>query len=185
MRITELVHETLVLYIKDYDKVIDATVGNGYDTLFLANLVKEEGCVIGVDIQNEALRNTQKLLDEHDISKSVVLYQIGHEKLDGVISEDWYGCVSCVMFNLGYRPGGDKKVITLSETTIMGLNLSLKIIKPGGLISIVVYPDHKGGAEEASKVNAWVESLNFELFETIQEVISTKGPKWYLIQKKS
>jgi len=48
-----------LLYITKNDYVIDMTIGNGYDTLFLCNNAK---FVFGFDIQKEAINNTNKLL---------------------------------------------------------------------------------------------------------------------------
>ena len=50
-----------------------------------------------------------------------------------------------VAFNLGYLPGGDKTITTVSETTQLALEATKKILIPGGLISLVVYVGHPGG----------------------------------------
>jgi hypothetical protein len=50
-----------------------------------------------------------------------------------------------VAFNLGYLPGGDKEIITRSETTLLALEAAKRILIPQGLISIVVYVGHPGG----------------------------------------
>jgi len=52
--------------IRKGDTVVDATCGNGNDTLAMANMVKDElgkGCVYGMDIQKDAIKNTSFLLD--------------------------------------------------------------------------------------------------------------------------
>ena len=48
-------HQILEKYIENNDKVVDATVGNGHDTQFLAELVGSAGFVSGFDVQKEAL----------------------------------------------------------------------------------------------------------------------------------
>lgn len=50
-----------------------------------------------------------------------------------------------VAFNLGYLPGGDKTMITKSETTLLGLEAAERVVAPGGLISLLVYVGHPGG----------------------------------------
>ncbi|CAB4275548.1 unnamed protein product [Prunus armeniaca] len=50
-----------------------------------------------------------------------------------------------VAFNLGYLLGGDKTIITESETTLKALEVAKSIVLPGGLISLVVYVGHLGG----------------------------------------
>ena len=42
------------------DTVVDATMGNGHDTLFLCELVGEEGRVYAFDVQAQAVKNTKK-----------------------------------------------------------------------------------------------------------------------------
>lgn len=54
-------------------------------------------------------------------------------------------CIRLVAFNLGYLPGGDKTIITKSETTHLALEAAKRILKAGGLISLVVYVGHPGG----------------------------------------
>lgn len=49
------------------DTVVDATCGNGYDTLAMLKMVADgsgRGCVYGMDIQKDALENTSSLLNE-------------------------------------------------------------------------------------------------------------------------
>ena len=49
------------------DTVVDATCGNGFDTLKMLKLVADDsgkGCVYAMDIQKDALDNTSSLLEE-------------------------------------------------------------------------------------------------------------------------
>jgi hypothetical protein len=84
------------------------------------------------------------------------------------------------MFNLGYLPGSDKNCITKSETTLPALAQSLEILKPGGLLSIMLYPGHAGGDTEASAVIAWSKQVS-GLMQ--REHLKTAGPQWLLLQK--
>ncbi|KAA8527192.1 hypothetical protein F0562_008579 [Nyssa sinensis] len=70
--------------------------------------------------------------------------------------------VRLVAFNLGYLPGGDKAIITASETTLLALEAAKRILAPGGLISIVVYVGHPGGREEYETVQAFASGLAVE-----------------------
>lgn len=66
--------------IQKGDTVIDATCGNGYDTLALLTMVSDEsynGCVFGMDIQQEALDNTYSLL-EISVEENKVLNILNH-----------------------------------------------------------------------------------------------------------
>lgn len=62
--------------IQNGDTVIDATCGNGYDTLAMLKMVADEsgrGRVYGIDIQGDALKSTASLLDESVTLKEVIL----------------------------------------------------------------------------------------------------------------
>src|SRR4051812_36875452 len=101
--------------VKPGDSVVDATVGNGHDTVFLAGLAGENGKVYGFDIQESAINKTRKKLSEQGLASRVELFHTGHEN----IQESMAGIqVSGAIFNLGYLPGSDKAVVTRPETTI-------------------------------------------------------------------
>ncbi|MDP3333279.1 MAG: methyltransferase domain-containing protein, partial [Methylococcaceae bacterium] len=58
--LVNVAHELLAERLQPGDIAIDATVGNGYDTLFLAEQVGETGKVFGFDIQHAALQEAQE-----------------------------------------------------------------------------------------------------------------------------
>ncbi|KAK6934715.1 putative rRNA methylase [Dillenia turbinata] len=148
------------------DIVVDATCGNGYDTLAMVKMVADEpgsGCVYGFDIQENALENTSFLLD-HSLSdhekKLVKLYGICHSRMEEVIPSG--ALLRLVAFNLGYLPGGDKAIITTSKTTLQALEVAEKLLAPGGLISLVVYVGHPRGREEFETVQEFASGLSVE-----------------------
>lgn len=150
--------------IRKGDVVIDATCGNGHDTLALVNLVADNkihgGRVYAMDIQKVALETTSLLLDQSltpDQRKHVELFLMCHSKMEEVVPSDV--AVRLVAFNLGYLPGGQKALITRSETTLLALEAAKRILTPGGLISIVVYVGHPGGREEFEMVQAFASKL--------------------------
>ncbi|XVE52777.1 hypothetical protein DITRI_Ditri02bG0150900 [Diplodiscus trichospermus] len=103
-----------------------------------------QGRVYGMDIQTQALENTSSLLDENvKIKELVKLFPICHSRMDKVVPENT--AVRLVAFNLGYLPGGDKGIITISKATLLALEAAKKMLMPGGLISLVVYVGHQGG----------------------------------------
>lgn len=77
------------------------------------------------------------------------------------VPPDWRGTVSAVMFNLGYLPAGDadKTIITEPESTLAALEAALLLLRPGGVITAVLYPGHEGGGREAAAVEAWAAGL--------------------------
>lgn len=148
------------------DTVIDATCGNGYDTLAMVKMVADKthcGHVYAMDVQKVALENASSLLDESLASDErglVELFAICHSKMEEVVPKGVP--VRLVAFNLGYLPGGDKALITRSETTLQALEAAKRMLAPGGLISIVVYVGHPRGREEYEAVQAFASGLPVE-----------------------
>ena len=97
----------------------------------------------------------------------VTLHHCGHETMADVLAGS-EGGNRAVMFNLGYLPGGDKSVITLPESTVSALEASLDLLMPGGLITVVIYPGHDGGSEEAGAVERFVAGLDPERFDAVR-----------------
>lgn len=127
------------------DVAIDATMGNGHDTLFLAQCVGSQGQVFAFDIQEQALEKTQTLLKAHNCEARVSLILDGHQDLDQHVNV----CVNIVLFNLGFLPGSaDKSIVTQVQTTIAAIEKALTILDVGGMIIIVIYPGHEQGADE-------------------------------------
>ena len=142
------------------DVAIDATVGNGHDTLTLAQTVGAEGRVLGIDVQAEALQAARERLQQAGVEGRVSLVHGGHEDMAAHVPDAWRGRVSAVMFNLGYLPGSDKSCITRPDTTRRALAAATTLLKSGGLITVVLYTGHDGGREEAEAVRAWAEKLD-------------------------
>jgi len=141
--------------VKPGDRVVDATCGNGHDTLFLARLVGEEGKVWAFDIQEDALSNTRILLSEAGCLAQVKLVATGHERFAGFVGEP----LNAVVFNLGYLPGGNKEIITHPDTSLAALGQAAGLLIPGGIITVCIYTGHSGGAEEGDAVEKWAASL--------------------------
>ncbi len=147
-RITEQAHLYLHKILKEGDLAIDATMGNGNDTLFLAHCVGSSGHVYAFDIQQLALDNTRQKLSERLLLDRVTLINDSHENIDRYVKEP----VKAVVFNLGYLPGGDRTVTTINKTTMLSLQKALKKLKSGGLAVIVVYPGHWEGLVEKKEL---------------------------------
>lgn len=143
---------------------IDATAGNGRDTLFLARLVGHEGRVYAFDIQEKALAQTRKLLTEHGAARQVILFNKGHEEMGKLVPEP----VDAVVFNLGYLPGGDHTLITKPATTIDALKSATTLLRPGGRIGLVIYTGHPGAIEELKMVENFTFSLTWAEFNVIK-----------------
>jgi len=136
------------------DYVVDMTVGNGNDTLFLSNISKK---VFGFDIQDIAIKNTTKLLEENNVD-NYELFNISHDKIDIVLNK-YKNNIKLILFNLGYLPCGDKFITTNHETTLNAIKSSLDMLKNDGLILVVFYP-HPEGKLEAKVVLDYLNNYN-------------------------
>lgn len=137
------------------ETVIDATMGNGNDTLFLAQLVDEQGKVIAYDIQEQALAKTREKLEQQGVADRVDLRLASHEEMAALDAP-----VAAVMFNLGYLPGGDKQVTTLAQSTIRAISAGLELLRPGGIMTIMVYWGHPAGMLEKDAVETFCQELD-------------------------
>lgn len=164
----ELSHRWIGERLKPGDTAIDATVGTGHDTLFLADCVGEEGQVYGFDIQADALAAAEARLEGSQLEDRVALLRHGHEEMAAYLPENLAGRVAAVMFNLGFMPGGDRGILTRAETTVPALDQSCQLLAPGGLITIVMYLGHPGGPEEAEAVLRWAQGLDQGAYAAFQ-----------------
>lgn len=157
--IIDLAHHLLETNITASDTVVDATMGQGHDTLFLAQLSDH---VYAFDIQEKALVMTRKrLLDHH--KDNVTLIHDSHEHILTHIRS-----FKGVVFNLGYLPGDNKAIKTTKKTTINALSSLLPALAPSGFILVVCYPGHEGGLEERDAVRSFFSHLDDHLFEVIE-----------------
>ena len=109
-------HELVRERLRPGDIAVDATAGNGVDTLILARLVGERGQVYAFDIQEQALAATRARLENAGAAAHVKLIHDSHARLEHYLSPDQHGRVAAVMFNFGYLPGGDPSIITRTES---------------------------------------------------------------------
>jgi SAM-dependent methyltransferase len=162
-------HTILEARLRRGDIVVDATAGNGHDTVFLAERVLPGGRVFAFDVQEQAIAQTREQITKRKSQNTrfeeITLHHAGHERMGELLPAETRGCLRAVMFNLGYLPGGDKSVITRVETTLSALGQALEWLAPDGVMTVVVYPGHDGGREEADAVVRWAEALPADAFE--------------------
>jgi predicted methyltransferase len=177
-----LSHLIIRHFTREGDHVVDATCGNGNDTLLLAELVGASGRVWAFDIQSEAIGRTMRGIAEAGLAGRVEMIHAGHESL----TEHVPGTVSLVVFNLGYLPGGNRSIITRPETTGTAIEQSLAILRPGGIVALTVYPAHNGGACERLSVEELAARLDprcFHSWRMGQLNATPQAPSLILIQK--
>ena len=156
MRLTEKVHHILTNHLQEGDIAIDATAGNGYDTLFLAEQVGPPGKVTAIDIQDCAIRSTREKLDSAGLIDRVRLVTEDHATaLRNLIASN-VGKIAAITFNLGYLPGSDKSIQTHAESTEEALAASIQLLSPGGCLCVTVYRGHSGGTAEAEAIESFM-----------------------------
>ncbi len=178
-------HSLLEEILQPGDHVIDATMGNGYDTVFMAEKIGKTGHVYSFDIQKEALLSTKSKLTEQGLLDRTSLFLQGHETLSTVVDEAQP--IKAGIFNLGYLPKSDKSVITLPETTRIAMEEILKRLVPRGRMILVVYYGHEGGEKELDMVQDYCQSLPQEKYNVLKyQFINQKNnpPILYCVEKK-
>lgn len=138
---------------------LDATAGNGHDTLFLASQVGDAGRVWAFDVQTAALAAARARVAEAGLVERVVFVHAGHERLGEILPPDVAGRLYAATFNLGYLPGSDKKTVTHAPTTLAALEALLPLIAVHGLLCVHAYLGHSGGEAEGAAVARWFEGL--------------------------
>lgn len=175
--LVKLSHDTALRFLEGVRRVdaIDATVGNGGDTLFLAELAAASGGrVFGFDVQAAALERARARLAERSLSAE--LFLAGHEKMADLLPPELAGKFACAFFNLGWLPRSDKSTITRPETTLAALESAAGALdKSCGLLSVLCYRGHDGGAEEFEAVREFFDARfggGYESFSDAENAVS-------------
>ncbi|MFR6290113.1 MAG: class I SAM-dependent methyltransferase [Peptococcaceae bacterium] len=158
-----LLHQSLQLSIKEGAFCIDATAGKGHDTVFLANLAGSAGKVLAMDIQPQALEAAAALVHKQGLQQ-VEFVLDGHEHMAQYAEA---GTVDCIVFNLGYLPGGDHAIATKADTTIAALEQGLELLKPLGIISLAIYHGGDTGFAERDAVLQWLKQLDHKQYTVL------------------
>lgn len=178
-------HTLLQEIIHEGDHVVDATMGNGNDTVFLAQLVGSTGHVYAFDIQELALSNTEKKVRDLALTTQTTLFQQGHETIETVIPAETP--ITAAIFNLGYLPKSDKQIITKPDTTKQALDALLVRLAAKGRIILVVYYGHEGGEAELTLVTDYCKELPQKEYNVLTyQFINQKNnpPILFCIEKK-
>ncbi|MCT8975549.1 class I SAM-dependent methyltransferase [Clostridium sp. CX1] len=150
--VNKLSHHIIKEFCNKFDIAIDATLGNGHDTDFLSEIF---GKVYSFEIQTSAVRAYKE-----KNKNNVIVIEDSHEEIKKYIKEN----VDCVMYNLGFLPGGNKDITTKSNSTINSLKESIDLLNSGGIITIALYRGHEEGKREETAVLDFVENLPKEVF---------------------
>ena len=178
-------HNNIANYLLEGDIAVDATMGNGFDTLFLAKQIGEAGKVYSFDLQASALQTTEQRLNKEQLLQRVCLIQDDHSQLSDYLTKDGVHSIRCAMFNLGYLPGSDKTIQTDALSTIKALNSVITVLQTPGIISILAYTGHDGGREETEAIKAWAHDLsktNYRVTIQIPKLTKNSPPELILIE---
>ena len=136
---------------------IDATCGNGGDTAFLCRLTAPEGRVLGFDIQPAAIASTRARLESLGVPpERCALHCDSHAHLLRYAEP---GSADVVMFNFGWLPGADHSVYSTAGSSIPALEAALEALRPGGVLSAILYSGQVIGTDEKQAVLAWLRAL--------------------------
>lgn len=152
LRVLPFTKSLLEAAVSQGDVVIDATAGNGHDTHFLASITGAGGKVYAFDIQEEAIEATRERVREFG---HVELILDSHSEIHRYVTEE----ISAAVFNLGYLPKGDHRIITQANSTLTAVEHCLDRLKLNGLLLMVIYSGHEGGRQERDAVMEYVQEL--------------------------
>ncbi len=179
-----LAREVILQAVLPGDTAVDATMGNGHDTLMLCEAVGPAGRVYAFDVQAQALEETKKRLREQGVDGRAELIHAGHEHMAEYVK----GPVKAVMFNLGWLPGGDHGVTTRWETTRRAVESALDLLAPMGVLVICAYPGHAEGEREKRELADFLSGLSNRQYNVLHQRFLNAGagaPVCFVIQKQN
>jgi hypothetical protein len=184
--LTVLAHQLLREKLPPGGIAVDATMGNGHDTLFLASTLGVQGKVFAFDIQDQAICTTKARLNGCENCAHVTLFNQSHDRIAQLLPESAHGKINAATFNLGYLPGSDKQIITKRDSTIAALKALVPLLSGEARITVMAYPGHDGGADESTAVIDWAIALPESKFQTsIYKSQSNNGPILLVIDRLS
>ena len=169
-------------HIVEGDTVVDFTMGNGNDTLFLSKAVGESGKVYAFDIQEDALTSTRAHLEANGAPENYTLICTSHHRVKEFVTEP----IKAGMFNLGYLPrSGRKAVTTMRETTMPAVQAAIELLAPDGVLIVAIYPGHEEGALEGEMLREYFSSLSkYRICPSEFKILnSPTSPYFFLVEK--
>ena len=144
---------------------VDATCGNGGDTAFLCGLTAPTGRVLAFDVQPEAIRSTRTRLEQANVpAERYSLICGSHADLLQYVQP---GTADAVMFNFGWLPGADHGVFSTAQSSIPALQAALQAVRPGGIVSAILYSGAVIGSDEKQAVLRFLRALPLKSFTVL------------------
>ena len=166
-----------MLFPQGGEIAVDATLGHGNDALYLSKKFKR---VYAFEIQKLVVCNFKQKMQEEQ-ANNIEVYCESNEFID--IIEDK---PELIVYNLGYLPGGDKKICTHAKTTLKSIMKACSIVERGFII-IALYSGHEEGREEAKEVLNFASNLNTKDFGVMHHRFINRGnnpPELVVIEKR-
>ena len=160
-----IIHRIIREKVKPGDICIDATAGRGNDTLLLAQLVGESGHVTAFDIQQDAVDSTKALLAANGMTERTDVLLKSHSEMGELFKEDR---VSCITFNFGWLPKGDHNIFTDKSTSIPAIEQGLRLLKSGGIMTLIIYYGRETGFEERDALLEFLPTIDSGRFTVIE-----------------
>lgn len=166
-------------YIRPGGVIVDATCGNGHDTLALAKAARDVAAKAGstirllaFDIQQDAINATGRLLMSegfiNELSDGRIrLVHDSHENIAEYLTQAHGtsgGEADLIVFNLGYLPGGNKDITTKPGSTLDAVKSGLALLARDGAVCITMYSGHPEGAKEKAQLLDYARNLDSREF---------------------
>ncbi|MBE6850986.1 MAG: methyltransferase domain-containing protein [Ruminococcus sp.] len=161
----EIINRVIDENVKEGDLCIDATAGRGNDTLHLCRLVGDSGHVTAFDIQQDAVDSTSALLEKNGMASRADVLLKSHSEMAELFEEE---SVSLIAFNFGWLPKGDHTINTRKETSIAAIEQGLKLLKPGGIMTLIIYYGRDTGFEERDALLEYLPTLDSRMYTVIE-----------------
>ncbi len=176
-KIIPFAHNIIGKRVLPTDIAVDATAGNGLDTVFLAARCEH---VYAFDVQQSAISATKSRLQEEGL-ENVTLIKASHAEMGQHLKT----APKVIMFNLGYLPGGDKSLSTRAEETLIAIKEALNMLSVHGLLSITFYTGHPEGKREADRLLPYLSTLSSKTYNVLRyEFINkSQAPFVVLVEK--
>lgn len=178
----QIVKQLLRLKLTTAQVIVDATAGNGHDTLYLAEQSLPTAQVFAFDVQAEAVEQTKLRLQAAGLIHKAKVINANHNQLTAYVQEP----IDIALFNLGYLPGTDHRVTTTSVTTLAAVQQTLRSLARQGILVLVVYPGHAEGKQEAETLAVYLPQLPSSTYTvSCWKMInhSERAPFVYIVEK--
>ncbi len=160
----EIINRVIDETVQEGDICIDATAGRGNDTLHLCRLVGESGHVTSFDIQQEAVESTRALLERNGMASRADVLLRSHSEMDAYFEEE---SIALITFNFGWLPRGNHHIFTHKETSIPAIEKGLKLLKQGGIMTLILYYGRETGYEERDALLEFLPTLDSKRYTVI------------------